>query len=87
VDRDSEKNMKKKIKVLTLCAMLLALCFSAEAQQSTKVPRIGFLSAASISAIAVRIEGFRHGLRELGYIEGKNVVVPPRKQLLRFPLS
>ena len=47
----------------------------ATAQQPTKVPRIGFLGAASTSAIAARIEGFRHGLRELGYIEGKNVVV------------
>ena len=37
--------MKKKITVLTLCAMLFALCYSAEAQQPKKVPRIGYLSA------------------------------------------
>ena len=36
--------MKKKITVLTLCAMLFALCSSAEAQQPKKVPRIGYLS-------------------------------------------
>src|SRR4249919_995845 len=75
MDRDSEKDMKKKLTFLTLCAMLFALCSSAVAQQSTKVPRIGFLSAASTSAIAARIEGFRHGLREIWYIEGKNIVV------------
>jgi putative ABC transport system substrate-binding protein len=37
--------------------------------------RIGFLAAAATSAVAPRIEVFRHGLRELGYIEGKNVVI------------
>jgi putative ABC transport system substrate-binding protein len=55
--------------------MLLALSFPAEAQQPTKVPRIGFLSATSPSAIAARVEGFRRGLRELGYVEGKNIVI------------
>ena len=44
VDRGKEKHMKKKITVLTLCAMLFALCVSAEAQQPKKVPRIGYLS-------------------------------------------
>ena len=67
--------MKKKITVLTLCAMLFALCFSATAQQPTKVPRIGYLTATSLSAIAARIEAFRQGLRELGYVEGKNIVI------------
>ena len=45
----AEKNMKKKITVLALCAMLFALCGSAEAQQPTKVPRIGYLSSRSSS--------------------------------------
>jgi putative ABC transport system substrate-binding protein len=67
--------MKRKITVLTLCAMLLALCFLAQAQQPTKIPRIGCLSAISISANAARIEAFRQGLRELGYVEGKNIVI------------
>ena len=67
----------KKLKLLphALCAMLFALSFSAEAQQPKKVPRIGFLSAASPSAIAVRTEAFRQGLRELGYVEGKDIVI------------
>ncbi len=55
--------------------MLLALCVPAEAQQPKKVPRIGFLSAASSSAIAARVEAFRQGLRELGYVEGKNIFI------------
>jgi putative ABC transport system substrate-binding protein len=69
------KMNSKKLFYLVLAVMLLPLSVPAEAQQPTKVPRLGFLSAASTSAIAARIEGFRHGLRELGYIEGKNVVV------------
>jgi putative tryptophan/tyrosine transport system substrate-binding protein len=67
--------MKRKITVLTLCAMLLALCFLAQAQQPTKIPRIGCLSAISLSANAARMEAFRQGLRELGYVEGKNIVI------------
>jgi putative ABC transport system substrate-binding protein len=54
--------------------MLLALPFSARAQQPKKTPRIGFLGGDP-SASAARIEAFRQGLRELGYVEGKNVVI------------
>src|SRR5438309_1655070 len=57
------------------CALLLALSFPAAAQQPTKVPRIGYLTAASLSAISGRTEAFRHGLRDLGYLEGKNIVI------------
>ena len=53
----------------------LLIVRSAEAQQPTKVPRIGFLAAISPAAISARIEAFRQGLNELGYIEGKNIVV------------
>jgi ABC-type uncharacterized transport system substrate-binding protein len=67
--------MKKKITVLTLCAMLYALCLPAQAQQPTKVPRIGFLSGQSLTTISTRTEAFRQGLRELGYVEGKNIVI------------
>ena len=75
VDGDREKDMKKKITVLTLCAMLFALCSSAEAQQPTKIPRIGYLTGTSLSTNPARIEAFRQGLRELGYVEGKNIVI------------
>ena len=66
--------MNHKVILLLLAASVL-ICFNlAEAQQPKKVPRIGFLSATSPSAIAARVEGFRRGLRELGYIEG-NIVI------------
>lgn len=59
-------------------AMLFALCVSTEAQQTKKVPRIGWLGISSLSSDSIRIEAFRHGLRELGYIEGKNIVIEYR---------
>ena len=61
-----------------LCAMLFALCVSAQAQQPTKIPRVGFLTATSLSAVSSRIEAFRQGLRERGYVEGKNIVIEYR---------
>jgi putative tryptophan/tyrosine transport system substrate-binding protein len=63
---------------LALCALFLALRLPAEAQQAAKVPRIGYLGGASRSAIAFRTEAFRQGLRELGYVEGKNILVEYR---------
>jgi putative ABC transport system substrate-binding protein len=48
---------------------------AALAQQSTKVTRIGFLSPVSASNRAIYVEGFRAGLRDLGYVEGKNIIV------------
>ena len=50
----------------------------ADAQQPTKVARIGFLSASSPEALSSRIEAFRQGLRELGYVVGKNIVIERR---------
>jgi ABC-type uncharacterized transport system substrate-binding protein len=55
--------------------MLFALCFSAQAQQPSKIPRIGFLFALSPSVVSARVEAFRQGMRELGYVEGKNIVI------------
>ena len=51
-----------------------ALTFPAEAQQPAQVPRIGLLIATSPTTNPVRIEAFRQGLRELGYVEGKNII-------------
>ena len=56
-------------------SMLLAPRFPVEAQQPAKVPRIGYLTGARLSAIANRTEAFRQGLRELGYVEGKSIVI------------
>jgi putative tryptophan/tyrosine transport system substrate-binding protein len=54
--------------------VLLAVAVIADAQQPKKVPRIGFLSSTS-SPRSTRTEAFRQGLRELGYVEGKNIVI------------
>jgi putative ABC transport system substrate-binding protein len=72
------KNMTRKVSVLTLCAVFFALCVSAEAQQPRKIPQIGYLITSSPSAIAPRMEAFQQGLRELGYVEGKNIVIERR---------
>jgi ABC-type uncharacterized transport system substrate-binding protein len=58
--------------------MLLAVCFPADAQQSKKMPRVGFLIAGSPSAYSTPIEAFRNGLRELGYVEGQNIIIEYR---------
>jgi len=58
--------------------MLVLAGAGAEAQQPKKVPRIGFLIGTSPSANTARIDAFRVGLRELGYVEGKNIVIEYR---------
>jgi putative ABC transport system substrate-binding protein len=59
---------------ILVCALLFALCVPAQAQQP-KVPSIAYLTGAYFSAIADRTEAFRQGLRELGYVEGSNIIV------------
>src|SRR5215470_12836905 len=70
--------MKRKITVLTLCAMLFALCGSVDAQQPGKIFRIGFLDPTNASDNAVRFEAFWQELSKLGWIEGKNITVEYR---------
>ena len=67
-------------KFLLLCALLLALSIPAEAQQpAKKIPRIGLLSSAGDSRMpGFQIDAFREGLRDLGYVEGKNILVEYR---------
>jgi|SoiMetStandDraft_2_1073263.scaffolds.fasta_scaffold04332_4 putative tryptophan/tyrosine transport system substrate-binding protein len=60
-------------KFFALCALLLAPCFPAWAQP--KVPHVGILSFGRPGDLAARYEGFRQGLRELGYVEGKNIII------------
>src|SRR5262249_31434962 len=61
------------------CMLLTSVIFTgaefALAQQPAKIPHIGILTTFSPSVISARIEGFRQGLRELGYVEGKNIVI------------
>ena len=70
--------MRKKLTRRAFCSILLALSFPARAQQGKKIPRVGFLIAPSPSFFAARLEGFRDGLRNLGYVEGKNIEVEYR---------
>ena len=62
-----------KIKILAVSAMVFALCFSAEAQQPGKIYRVGRLSGG-VSSSTFAHDATRRELRELGYIEGKNIV-------------
>ena len=67
------------LKLTWLATPLLLFCVHVvEAQQQTKAPRIGYLGATSRSTNPARIEAFRQGLRELGYIDGKNIVIEYR---------
>jgi len=70
--------MKRKIVSVLLAILSLSLLHPAEAQQPAKVPRIGYLTGGSLSANLARLEAFRQGLRELGYVEGKNIVIEYR---------
>ena len=68
--------MKKAALSLILNATLvLVVGVAAEAQQATKIPRTAYLSASPLSTNPERIEAFRQGVRELGYVEGKNIVI------------
>jgi putative ABC transport system substrate-binding protein len=69
----------KSVFCFTLSALLFALCLPAQAQQPKKVPRIGFVSVSGdANNQGSQIEAFRQGLRDLGYGEGKNILVEYR---------
>jgi len=70
--------MKKKITVLILCVMLLALCTTALAQQPGKIFRIGYLDPSTASGSAVLLDAFRQELSKAGWIEGKNLTIEYR---------
>jgi putative ABC transport system substrate-binding protein len=65
--------MQSALAFWLLTALPLTSSVSAEAQQAKKIPRIGYLIGASTSSYAARTEAFRQGLREFGYVEGKNI--------------
>ena len=59
-----------------LCAMLFALCLPAEAQQPAKIPRIGYVRVVGAPSIpGPNVDAFRQGLKDLGYVEGKNILI------------
>ena len=69
---------KAAVPSILVAVILLAVGVTAEAQQPKQVPRIGYLTGSSPSAESARIEAFGQGLRELGYVEGKNIVIEYR---------
>jgi len=77
----NRKSAIQNLKWVGIFAIAFAFAFGgveARAQQPKKIPRIGFMIGTSPSIIPDRIEGFRQGLRELGYVEGKNIVIEYR---------
>ena len=91
----SEKNLDPSIarsesilKSLVLCILLVPLSFPAQAQQPAKVWKIGVLASTSRSLNASREDSLWQGLRQLGYVDGKNIIMEYRYadgQLDRLP--
>jgi putative tryptophan/tyrosine transport system substrate-binding protein len=84
LSKSCSANRKSKIENLkwlglsVIAFVLLVAGAVAQAQQPTKVPRIGFLIGASASTNVARLDAFRQGLRALGYVERKNIVIEYR---------
>ena len=72
------EELKTMFKLTVIIATLMGCVGMAHAQQPTKIPRIGYLTNTSLSTGAANIESFRQGLRDLGYVEGKNIVIERR---------
>ncbi len=70
--------MRRNVYGLTLCALLLALCSVAAAQQTKKIPRIGYLAPVDAASDSARAEAIRLALRDRGYIEGQNIATEYR---------
>ena len=75
-DNRKSKIQNRKWLGLSLIVFTLAMCAAvAEAQEPKKVPQVGYLTGSSLSVNPARTDAFRRGLRELGYVEGKNIVI------------
>ena len=78
-DNRKSKNQNRKWMGLSVIAFVLVVAGAmAQAQQPAKMPRIGYLSTNTPVAMSTRTEAFLQGLRELGYVEGKNIVIEYR---------
>jgi putative ABC transport system substrate-binding protein len=71
-------NRRVFVFICLLPTILLLTVFLVEAQQAKSVARIGYLSVLSPSTDSTRIEAFRQGLRELGYVEAQNIAIESR---------
>src|SRR5215469_16353344 len=67
--------MKTALASILFAGAMLAFAVIVEAQQAKKIPRIGVLLTSPRAAMSARTEAFQPGLRELGYVEGKNIVI------------
>ena len=76
--RGKKKNMKKRITLWLLATLFLANVSLADAQQTRKIFRIGFLDPGTASGSGVLVEAFRQELSKLGWIEGKNITIEYR---------
>src|SRR5215510_11981391 len=86
--RGEKKNMKKRITLWLLATLFLANVSLANAQQTGKIFRIGFLDNSTASGMAVMVDAFRQELSKLGWIEGKNITIEYRfaeQKLERLP--
>ena len=70
--------MKTKVLLVAFISVFLSTGQFGRAQQSAKIPRIGVLISSTASAAARRVEAIQRGLRELGYVEGKNIIIEYR---------
>ena len=75
---EGHRVMERRTFLGVMAGGLLAAPLAAEAQQAGKVYRIGMLERTSPGTNAANLEAFRRGLRELGYVEGKNLVIEYR---------
>jgi putative tryptophan/tyrosine transport system substrate-binding protein len=87
--QNGKQLMRKGFCSLAFGAVLFALCFAAHAQEPKKIPRIGYVSVSGDAKNPGRfVEAFRQGLRDLGYNEGKNILVEyryPGEEVDRVP--
>jgi hypothetical protein len=77
-NRKSKIQNRKLVGIVAFVITFVMCGVRADAQQAKKIPRIGFLSAGSSSTYSLRDEAFRQGLRDLGYAEGKNIIIEYR---------
>jgi len=72
--------LSKSVVCFGVSALVLVLCVSAAAQQTKRIPRIGYLVSGSLTSTREvgQVESFRQGLRELGYFEGQNIAIEYR---------